>query len=172
MRRSTQNAAGFTLVEVMIVAALTLMAVSLSISSFLTLARASTSASAYAHMHAELRHAMDVLERDIRAGISVSGSDQANSSRITLQVKTISGDEQIVYYTYGTTLYRRQGGQARELANGLSSVNFTLLDANGAATTSANANTIEIVLKGSARILSNTCEDILQTRVQMRNKDV
>ncbi len=86
MRRSTKNTAGFTLVEVMIATALTFLAVSLSISSFLTLARASTSASAYAHMHAELRHAMDVLEREIRAGISVVGSDQANSSRITLQI--------------------------------------------------------------------------------------
>ncbi len=157
----------------MIVAALSLLAISLSMSSFLMLAKASTSASAYTRIHAELRHAMDVIERDIRSGISVAWAYGGSTDRLIICTKTTTGDEYVYFYTSGTKLYRRQNGSIKEVASGLSNVSFTLIDANGAVTTSAaSANAVEITLNGSSRVLSEVCEDTLRTRIDMRNKDV
>ncbi|MBT3192782.1 MAG: hypothetical protein HN341_09535 [Verrucomicrobia bacterium] len=173
MSPAPHRKAGFTLVEMMIGVTIAMLAIAMSVSSFMTLTTASTSSAAYTRLHGELRHALDVIERDFRAGIRVVWMHEGYGSRIVLLIRTAAGDEHVYYYLSGSTLYRWMDGQIQQVAGGLSTVEFALLDASGAVTaTLANAKSIDVTLTGSSRVLSKTCDDTVRTRIAMRNGDV
>lgn len=161
----------FTLVEMMIASAIAFVAIALSISSFMMLASATTSSALYTRMHGEIRHAMDMIERDFRAGIRVAWAYAGHLDRIVLLIKTTAGDEYVYYYKTGTTLYRWKSGQLREIAQGLADVEFEMVDDSGNSTTAiGSAAAIDVTLDASSTVLSKTHNDVLRTRIVMRNK--
>jgi hypothetical protein len=171
MKHRRQNRKAFTLVEMMIASAIAFVAIAMSLSSFMMLASATTSSAIYTRMHGEIRHAMDLIERDIRAGIGVAWAYNGHRDRIVVLIKTTTGDEYVYYYKTGTTLYRWRSGQVREVAEGLSDVDFTMLDDGGNVTTTiGSAAAIDVTLTASSEVLSKTCSDSLRTRIAMRNR--
>ena len=169
MRSHPRTKRGFTLTEMMIAAAITVVTISLTMSSFMTLTKAATSSASYTHLHGELRHAMDMIERDLRAGVNVIWAP-GPSNGIGLEIKTAAGNERVYYYRQDTTLYCWKNDRSREIATGLSGVTFSILDADGKPTTiMANASAVDITLNGSTTVLSKNCTDTLRTRIVMRN---
>ena len=172
MRTRATDQSGFTLAEMMIASAITTVVMTLAVASFTTLTTATAASAGYTRLHGELRHAMDVIERDFRGGTEITWASADENSAIAFKTKTETGDTLVYFFTNGSQLYRWRDGTSTEIANGISSVEFEMFDENGNSTTSTgNAAAINVILNGSVKVLTKACTDKLQTRITMRNID-
>jgi type II secretory pathway pseudopilin PulG len=171
--RNRHHKSGFTIVEMMVATGIAFTAIALSLSSFMMLSTAATSSSAYTLIHSELRHAMDEIERDVRAGIRVTWSEGTTGDRIVLQIKTETGNTYVYFYKIGSNLYRWKSDSFKAIAEGVNTVEFTMLDSDGNETsTTSQAVSLKVTLGSSTTVISKTCEDTIQTCITMRNVDV
>ncbi len=161
---------GFTLVEIL-VALIILFAVAAALTtSFLHLHRASVMTSLYSQLHAEIRHAVDIISRDIACSSGISAFPATND--ITLICERYTGPSFVRYYLSGTQLYRRADSDPAEAVGGsIDAIGFSLFKQDGTATTSpAEAYFIEVYIKAGTGTGKHRAEDMLQIRTLMRNK--
>ena len=160
---------GFTLLEALVATSLGTILLALVMSSVLSLSYSSASAVAYRDMHANIRHALDVMSRDVADAAGVAACTPASS--ITLSVVTAVGTNAQQYYLSGQSLHRALGASDYVLASGIAGVGFTFRTGTGAATTNiGQADTVEIALTATSRVVRYAYSDVLRTCVQMRNK--
>lgn len=141
---------GFSLVELLVVMAMTGMVMTVVYSMFLTQNKSFTVQEQVAAMQQNLRAAMEMMEKEIRlAGYDPSGNanpaiQTATSTMFQFQwdenedeTITTTGDEQITYALSGTDLRRGSGtGPTYQMiAENIETLDFVYLDANNAVTT-------------------------------------
>ena len=169
---------GFTLVEMMVALAVGTVIMVLVLYSFSSLSASMKATEYYRDMHRDVRHAMDIMRRDITGGTGVSQCTA--SSRLTFTTTAASagtGSVTVVYNLADNNELSRtvSGSNTNQtlLAAGVEKVKFTLYDAAGTVTTvPANAYFVEVEVDVKTQGVRNTYEDTLQTRARMRMKDV
>lgn len=164
------NSGGFTLVEIMVAAVISFAVIAMGMQSFLHLYRASLMTSAYSQVHAEIRHSMDLINRDVMASSSVTVYSATND--LTLACELSSGQILVRYYVQDRKLYRSvDGTNALALGENISGLSFTMITASGSPTTVlADAFFIESVVDATIGVGKHTCNDVLKARTLMRNK--
>lgn len=171
MKNSTRKMkSGFTLPEVMVTTIIGVTVIGLILTSFVHLSRTATMGKAYRDMHQNLRHALDIISKDIHAASEVQSGSSSTDIRLT--VVRPSGSQTVRYYLSGADLHRvTTAGGDSVLATGISSVDFDLYTREGAGTTvESSAYVVETSLAGTSTVVRYSCADSLCTRVLMRNK--
>lgn len=96
-RPLARSSTGFTLVEVMIAAALSTVVLAGVLSAFLFIGRAGFSSSGYSEMEAQLRRGLDTFANDARMANNIQwNSDQS----ITLSLPTAGSGSTLITYAY------------------------------------------------------------------------
>lgn len=167
--RSVKSCKGFTLVEVMISAALGITVITLAMTTFLNLSFASASGITNTMINRNLRYALNVSSRDLSSAYQILA--YAPSSYVYFSRKTATGDANNFLYMSGTTFRRWQDGSSLELASGIDSVVFTLYDEDGNITTApSEAKAVNVALSAEASNFRQSFDDEMQVRVFLRNK--
>jgi prepilin-type N-terminal cleavage/methylation domain-containing protein len=165
---------GFTLVEMMVAVTVGAFSIVLILSSYLAISTSLSASSHYRDMHHELRHAMDILRKDISRGSGVSQCTASNKLTMTttVGVPPYTNTVSVVYNLAGNTLSRTEAsGQPVTLAMGVDSVLFTLYDASGTGTANlADAYFVGVKMAMKRQGVRNTYKDALETRNRMRCK--
>ncbi len=165
--RETKNKQGFTLVEMLVALAIAAIAIPVILSSFMALSTSMTASQYYRDMHYGVRHAMDLITRDIARGHSVSACSPSSS----LTLKTGS-DTNTVVYLLENKILKRNGVDLT--SNGVKSVAFTLYDQSG--TNSVNSASpgsayfVDVKIVMEQKGVRNTYNDELRVRSRMRCK--
>lgn len=162
---------GFTLVEMMLALTLGAVVLTLILSSFRSLSTSMAATGRYRDMHHDVRHTMDVMQRDITRGSGIS--EYLSTGRLALTT-TYKGSNQVsvVYNLSSNILSRTEGSSSAEvLAEDVKALGFVLYDASGEVTTDATvAYFVEVNLAMETRGVRETYEDQLRTRIRMRSK--
>lgn len=173
MRFPQNKNQGFTLVEVMVALAAGTVIMILVLGAFGSLTTTLTTTECYRNMHNDIRHAMDVMQRDIARGSGVLDCIASNRLALTTQEASASTNFVSVVYTLtSNTLYRTQGSGAGDLlATDIESISFALYDLAGmAATTPADAYFVDVQIEAQTQAVLNTYEDEVRTRTRLRSK--
>jgi type IV pilus assembly protein PilW len=201
LKKQIQNqSSGFSLIELLMVLAMSLILLGAAVSTMVSLQRSYTTHDVAADTQQDIRMAMVFITRDIKlAGLDPinsagSGIERADSSYIRITSDRINrgaGDteangtidddnfERVSYFrdpsdnTLRIRLY--EGSTASEttqiLANNVTSLQFTYLDADGVATNSlTDIRSVNIILTAQAPAgRDGTLERTYSTRVRCRN---
>jgi len=161
---------GFTLTEMMVAVTVSALAMVLIFSSFLAISTSLAASSHYREMHNEVRHAMDLLRRDITRGTEVSTA--SNLLTVTTSAGVSTNTISVAYTVANNQLFRTEGaGTPVTLATGVVNVVFTLYDVSGAGTTSpAEAYSAGVKIGMRRQGVRTAYEDVLETRNRMRRK--
>lgn len=160
---------GFTLVEMMIALTVGAAVMILILASFRSLSTSLAATEHYRSLHRAVRHAIDIMQRDIAAGSGVS----ACTTNSSLTLTTGSNNVSVVYNLANHVLSRKVGtGSAETLATGVvDKITFTLYDASGAVTADpAGAYFVDVKMEMKAQGVRDTYADELQMRSRMRSK--
>lgn len=173
--------AGFTLVEVMVSATLSVFVLAAVITSFLFLGRSGANIQNYSDMEREARRALEQFAEDTRQASAVSWTS-ANSLTLVVNASSIA-----YAYDSGTAQFTRtvDGGTPSVLLRGITAFSFkayTITTApitdfsTAAARTTANRTTKQIQISLSAQRTSTTVatatNTVLSARFILRNKRV
>jgi prepilin-type N-terminal cleavage/methylation domain-containing protein len=163
---------GFTLTEMMVAVTVGALSMVLIFSSFLAISTSLAASSHYREMHHEVRHAIDLLRRDLTRGSGVSNFSASNLLTVTTAAGVSTNTISVAYTVASNQLFRTEGaGTPVMLATGVVNVVFTLYDASGAGTTSPSEAYSAGVKIGMRRQGVRTAyEDVLETRNRMRRK--
>ena len=157
------------MVELMVSAGLAATFSAMAMTSMLNMANAVGKALAYRDVHLNLRHALDIVTREVRA--SEGAVSQSNPSSVVIDVVSAAGTNRVTYLQSGSRLVRQSGGVSSELATLIQTARFDLYAPDGSAASSpTEANCVQITLMGSRVIRGKRLTDVVQTRVQFRNK--
>lgn len=170
--RNSNIKQGFTLVEMMVALTVGAAVMILILSSFRSLSTSMAATEHYKDMHHDVRHAMDVMQRDITSGSGVSQCIASNKLTLNTTGFGSTGSVAVVYNLSNNVLSRTAGaGLAQTLATGVSKVTFALYDASGAITAdSADAYFVGVDMEIKTQGVRNTYMDKLQIRNRMRVK--
>lgn len=161
---------GFTLVEMMVALSVGTTVLILVLSSFRSLSTSLAATGHYRDMHHDVRHAMDIMQKDITRGSGVSQCFTTN----LLAMTTLSGSSSsaaVVYHLTSNVLFRTEGSATNVLAVGVSGLSFTLYDVSGDATADpAAAYFVGVNMSMQTHGVRDTYADALQTRIRMRAK--
>jgi len=164
---------GFTLVEVMVALAVSTLVTIIILYSFSSLSTSLAATGHYRDMHHDVRHAMDIIQREITSSSEVSQCIASSRLSINTTRSGVStGSVSVVYNLSSNVLSRTAGtGSAETLATGVAGITFVLYDASGATTaTPADAYFVGVEMEMQTRGVQNTYEDKLQIRSRMRGK--
>ena len=180
-RRFGRNTAGFTLVEVMVAAFISVFVLTGVITAALFIGRSAVNIRNYTDMETQGRKLLEYFAEDTRQASSVAWAIGGNS--VTLVVNTIN-----VTYTYSPTaltLTRTLAGAPNVSVSNVNSFQFLAYTINGtqitnfttpAACTTAANNTkqiqISLAASRSRQTLTNTTSTVLSARFILRNKKV
>lgn len=178
-RRGPRWAAGFTLVEVMISAALTAFVMAGVLSAFLFIGRSGANIQNYNDMEAQARRALEYFAEDTRQASAVTWT---SATSLTLTVNATG----ITYAFSGNQLTRRVGGAAAmTLITGITESAFLAYTITGAqindfstaaALAAANINTkqiqISLAAARSSRTVTTATNTVLSARFILRNKRI
>ena len=160
---------GFTLIEVMVAAAVGLLVIGLVLVSFITLSVSSTADARYATMHHGIRNTLDRMSRDIHSAEAVTACSALSS--FTIRAVTESGTESITYLLDGDTVYRRTTTRKKPLTDKVAAMQVTMYSSDGAATLSVTeAAALEVALLVSNKVVRLDQTDALRMRATLRNK--
>jgi hypothetical protein len=170
--KGKEDRKGFTLVEIIVAAGLSFVVIAMIMSSFLALSSASRGTAYYHQMHSDVRHAIDVIGKDI-----VSSSEIvhiASGTGVVLRVIYPSGTGTVAYIVVGETLKRDASGFGpTTLATGVDDVTFQMYNKEGLSTTNEeDAFFLDVKIEMSQEGVKNTYRDVLQVRHRMRNKGI
>ncbi len=170
--------AGFTLVEVLVAAAIGALVLTAIMSTYIFSARSFAHVSNYTEMHGDTRRILDLMGRDVRASSAVT---TALSTNVALRVPTAFSNGSVVsnktvsYWIQNGMVYRREvntGTVTTMLATNVTSLTFSFYDSAGSATSATGSvKRIEAALNLRKRVLGKT--NIVATtsaRWEMRNK--
>lgn len=175
---------GFTLVEVMVSAALGGILLIAVLTSFLFLGRSGANMQNYAEMESQARRAIERFGQEVRMA---KDAKWISSNSLELTVVTSSGDEKTYIYTYDPakrTFDRQHGSVTTTLLSGISEfvftayqINTTSLDLNNPDTladASAVTKQIQISLSTvrSNRTVADATNTVISARFILRNKRV
>lgn len=184
--RSGRRTPGFTLVEVIVGATLSVFILAGILNASLQVMRGGVRVAQYAEMEAQVRRGLEYVGRDIRDALSFTWN---GTSDITLTVPTDSDSTTDVTYAWSATsqsFYRVAGTSSAQLtgrlelirgipplANGGAGLAFTRLDRDGAASTS-DATTQRIIVtltvKRNAQTAAAASERSVSASFTLRNK--
>ncbi len=173
----TNKQSGFTMVEILVAAALFVLVTAMILITFIGLAESSSMTTANSEMHSGIRNGLDIISKDIRKSSSVLSC--YDNHYILLQVEESSGATTNFYYIYDSNLLRIINWQwpsewplvTPVIASCVTNITFSLYKKDGTATTVASeAAMIDVTINTSASVRSKTYSDTLRTRVMMRNK--
>ena len=168
MKHAQNSKSGFTLVEVMIAAALAAIAMSLVMTVFLTIAHTADSVTRYRRMHEDLRHAMMALGRDFTATKNIPASGQDS---IDLDISRGGGTVRVRYTLANGVLMRRQGmAPAEEILTGVSDSELEFFMQPGVPTTYTSARYVWVSLTVTNSGVRNVYEDELSGHFFIRNR--
>ena len=169
--RHTETRRGFTLIELMIAVSLLILIVGMSSAAYIQLIMGASTATKCSEMHSTLRHAMDVMSRDIYAATNIT----TRTSTYLGITKVTTGGTRTIAYTYDASteiLYRKTASGSVPLAEGITGMTCTMYQADGVSTTpvEASAYSIDVLLTAEADVRGQTFDDLLQMRILLRNK--
>lgn len=166
---------GFTLIEMMVAAAIGFLVLAGGVSVYLFSMRSFVSMANYSDLNEKSRYASDLISRDIRSCTSVVS---ATTNQLVLSEP--DGSTAYVYDSNSGTLVRSKNGDARVLLTGVSSLSFRLYqrpDNGGSyeqfpAATPANAKLIAFQWSCSRTLggSQNNSESLEAAIVEMRNQ--
>jgi prepilin-type N-terminal cleavage/methylation domain-containing protein len=121
-RRTSHNQrGGFTLLEMMVAAAVGFLVLAGGVSVYVFSMRSFVSMANYSDLNEKSRYASDLISRDIRCCISV-----ASATTNQLVLNEPDGPTAYVYDSNSATLVRSKNGEARVLLSGVNSLSFNL----------------------------------------------
>ena len=168
----------FTLVEVMVGAALASFILAGTLTCFLFLGRSGANLRNYTDMEAQARKSLEIFAEDTRQASAVNWT---STDSVTLTVNAAN-----IVYTYANGIFTRKiGSGTATLLTGITTFTFSAYDINGsaitdfssaAARTTANNSTkqVQIALSASRTTTTVTTETniVLSARYVLRNKKV
>lgn len=168
MKKDNKSSAGFTILELMMSVALLGLIVGLSMSSYLALAKAANIATKCSEMHTDLREAMDIMSRDIMCSGNVMA---AGSNYIKLEARR-TATTQTVYYIHSAGKLYQLDSSLKIIADDVDEFQYTLYAEDGVtvAGVATNAWSIDMLVKTERTLGTEVFDDVLQTRVMLRNK--
>lgn len=147
-----KNEGAFTLIELVIGLAITMVLLGIAVKVFLVQRKVMTTQEQVSEMQQYVRSAMDMIVRDARmagynpAGIAYSGISVAQTGTMTIQADydgsgIISGTETITYAydAANNQIDRNAGGGAQPFAENIEALTFSYLDSSGVATTTVSS---------------------------------
>jgi prepilin-type N-terminal cleavage/methylation domain-containing protein len=160
---------GFTLVEVMIAMAIFSVAIAMASRSFARAGQVATASALCGQMHQSMRHAMDVMTRDIHAAKRVI---TAHDDYYFGVIVTKNGSDTYVYYlVHNKNLYRFTVGGGEILATNIGTLGVELRDLDGNETTDVQETfLVEVRLRAEAEARGTTYTDSVETLIRLRNK--
>lgn len=163
---------GFTLVEMMVAVTLSALSLALILSSFLAISTSLAASAHYREMHHEVRHAMDLLRRDIIRGSGVLQYSASNLLTVTTTAGVSTNAISVAYTFASNRLFRAEASDPSVvLAKGVEGVLFALYDVSGAGTTNlADAYSVGVKMGLKRQGVRTAYEDVLETRSRMRRK--
>lgn len=165
---------GFTMVEVMVAAALLSVCTAMAMAGFIRVINATVASVKCAEMHRELRNGLARMSRDVMEAEVVY--DYGSGTFLILQKPLSTGGIVYVYYlVYENYLYRFQSNRpgSEILGDNFAYLKARYYDLNGDPITSINSATlVQIYLGGKATNRGVTYTDQVETRVRLRNKQV
>ena len=172
------SARGFTLVEVMVGAALASAVLVAVLTTFLFLGRSGANLRNYNDMEAQARTSLEIFAEDTR---QASGVTWTSSESVTLIVNATA----IVYSYASGKFIRKTSAGTKVLLSGITNFTFSAYDINGSAITdfststaltTANNSTKQLQISLSASRTNMTVTDatniVLSARYVLRNKKV
>jgi Tfp pilus assembly protein PilW len=189
-RQASTAAAAFTLVEVMIAAALSTLVLAGVLSAFLTISRTSLNSSSYSEMEAETRRSLEIFSQDVRSATDIHWN---SNQSITLTLPGPTSSNVVMSYAFDNVaqsatagcFYRVAGNDPtasprQVLARGVSELSFQRfkLERPGAASNQATNDletkqlqlTIRAGRQGHNTVAAN--QSALSACYIMRNKRV
>jgi prepilin-type N-terminal cleavage/methylation domain-containing protein len=162
---------GFTLVEMMVAVTIGALVMILILASFRSISTSLVATEHYRDMHHDLRHATDVMRRDLARSSGVSQYNATNQLTLVTKVPG-AGTSQVVYSLASNLLDRTVGSSPSEtLSSGVDELEFTLYDQSGVITaTPANAYFVEVKIAVKKQGVRDAYTDVIQTRIRMRAK--
>ena len=151
------NRSGHTLVEVMVASFLSFIIIGMIMSTFSFFSRTAGSSNKYNNIHNELRHAINIIEKDVHSSASISTSVGGPTE---LKLITSTGSVIVRYYLSGEELHKVVSGADYILAEHIKSVDFT-----------ASGSKVTITLLAEDTNLSAVISDSVQTTIYMRNSN-
>lgn len=173
-------ASGFTLVEVMIGAALSTVILAAVLTSYLFIIRSGANLVNYSSMEAQARSALELFAEDTRQASAITWNS-ANS--VTLVVNSAA-----VVYEYDTssnTFFRRTAGDTRALLTGITAFQYKAYNINGAEITDFGSSTaltaagkstkqlqVSLSVARSTQTVVRATNVVLSARFILRNKRI
>jgi len=179
MRRRWRGRSGFTLVEIMVAAAISVIILAGVLTTYILSLRGFAAMANYDKLHSDGRIAVNYFAKDMRAVTNITS--YSSSSNITVTVPTafdtsgnVTASKTVQYYVSGGALYRNDSSTQKTdmLATNINTVAFTLYDLNGntSSVTAASAKGVEMDINLRTSIGSVIqSEDFLSARYSMRN---
>ncbi len=164
---------GFSLVEVLMALAIFMIVGAISLTAFMTLGKGAATTTVNSEMLANARYALDLITRDIRKSSAVVAS---STNSIGLRVQETSGQIDVYYACQNNNLtkftFRGTNIENMLIATGVVNfVSFSFYARDGtSSTTFSNAAMIDVALSIQGSVQSDTYNNILRTRIVMRNK--
>ncbi len=164
---------GFTLVEVLVAAALLSVCTAMAMAGFSRVINATVASVKSSVLHQELRTGLSRMTRDIMEADSVSGYWSGAWSYLSLRKPTAAGSLYVSYLIHNKTLYRYQsdGIGWHILGNNFESLSASFFNLDGDPETSfAAATLVNIKVRGNVSSRGIVYKDAVETRVRLRNK--
>jgi prepilin-type N-terminal cleavage/methylation domain-containing protein len=177
---------GFTLVEILVAASLSLVVLAGVLTASLQIMRSGVRITQYAEMETQVRRALDTLSRDLKEAVDLVWNGESD---ITLTIPTSDNSTAQVTYAWtaaSESFFRVAGANSatitgrlelvrgiRRLPNGSAGLTFARFDRDGAsATTDAQTKRILVTMTvtRSALTASTTSENLVSATFTLRNK--
>ncbi len=165
---------GYTLVEIVIVMAISMIVLMMGLSAISFLSRSTVSLSNYVEMNNSGRLALEIISRDLRMGYDVNS---ASKTVLDFDFYGKGSSSVNVIYEYDAdskTVFRTEEGSTEEFLEHVESFEFKYFNLRREATTaiiSIKEVQMEAVMKKTALSISNT-NHIISARYMMRNRPV
>lgn len=162
---------GFTLVEMMVALATGTLVTIVILVSFGRLSASLKATENYRDMHHDVRHAINLMRRDITKGAGVSACVSSNRLEMTVQ-NSGTNTVPVVYSLLSNNLVRAESsGTPVTLATGVDKVTFTLYNQAGVLTSDlSDTHFVGVKMEMKIRGVRDTYVDELQVRSRMRAK--
>ena len=143
------NERGFTIIELVVGLAISLILLGVAVKIFLVQQRSYSVQEQLSEMQQNIRSAMDIIVRETKmAGYDPTGADFDGITYDTSQLRiladltgngdTADTDEDIIYSYDTTDLQIERNGSGNPIAENITGFTFSYLDANGASTTTSD----------------------------------
>lgn len=164
----TDNKSGFTLVELLISVSLLILVIGISMSSYLAIAKSSAIAKQFSTMHGDLRFSFDKMTKEL---VSSSGIWGGGEHWFRFVAERPAGPQQ-VYYVFSNNKLYQMDADLQVIADNVTDFEYTMYKEDGVTTTTTytNAYSIDIYMKVEKQVTDELFDDVLQTRVMLRNK--